>query len=293
MVTPLGAGTVQNQVPAWDGTNLDWVAGLIGISTGSVLYALASGAIGAEATLAISRGGTNQSAFTLGYLPYFDNTRLVNSPVFTDGANVGIGTASPWTNLDVLGKVNIGNQLSFADPSTYLQMGVSAGTSISFTIWQGGTAAIAFGCLANDSNVYIANLYNGVFGTAAYLMSITPAGKVGIGTKSPVSPLTVAGPIALQAPNTQTGSTYSQVATDWSIIINYAGTHTITLLAASSYSGQTLLIKTITAHTVVSASSDVVPLAGGSADTAILAATAGKWALLQSDGSNWVIMAGN
>ncbi|WP_176479108.1 hypothetical protein [Mesorhizobium sp. WSM3860] len=50
------------------------------------------------------------------------------------------------------------------------------------------------------------------------------------------------------------------------------------------------MIKTIQAQTVVSASSNVVPLAGGAAGTAILAATARKWATLVSDGTNWVIM---
>ena len=53
------------------------------------------------------------------------------------------------------------------------------------------------------------------------------------------------------------------------------------------------MIKTIQAQTVVSASSNVVPLVGGAAGTAILAATAGKWATLVSDGTNWVIMQGN
>ena len=44
------------------------------------------------------------------------------------------------------------------------------------------------------------------------------------------------------------------------------------------------------AFTVVSASSNVVPLTGGAAGTAILAATAGKWCTLVSDGTNWITM---
>ena len=62
--------------------------------------------------------------------------------------------------------------------------------------------------------------------------------------------------------------------------------------AASSFPGREIYIKTIQAQTVVSASSNVVPLAGGAAATAILAATAGKWALLVSNGTNWEVMAG-
>lgn len=85
----------------------------------------------------------------------------------------------------------------------------------------------------------------------------------------------------------------SGASKDSSIIFNGAGSLTITLPTASSFSGRILRIKTIAAQTVVSATSNVVPLAGGAAGTAILAATAGKWADLQSDGSNWIIMASN
>lgn len=67
----------------------------------------------------------------------------------------------------------------------------------------------------------------------------------------------------------------------------------VTLGAASDYTGRSVWIKTIQAQAVNSASSNVVPLAGGAAGTAILTGTAGKWARLKSDGNNWVIMAGN
>lgn len=92
------------------------------------------------------------------------------------------------------------------------------------------------------------------------------------------------------APVTVTGATYTMLATDSSIIINYAGTCTVTLLNAVTYPGRILYIKTVTAHTVNSAGSNVVPVASTSASTAILAGTAGKWAMLQSDGTNWVTM---
>jgi hypothetical protein len=78
---------------------------------------------------------------------------------------------------------------------------------------------------------------------------------------------------------------------DQSLIANFAGTVTLTLPGASSFPGRAIRVRTITANTVISATSNVVPVAGGSAGTAILAATAGKWADLQSDGTNWQIMA--
>lgn len=94
------------------------------------------------------------------------------------------------------------------------------------------------------------------------------------------------------APNTKTAN-YTHLITDSSLIFNGSGSITLTLLAAASYPGKELWVKNIAAFTVVSASSNVVPQAGGAASTAILAATAGKWALLKSDGTNWQIMASN
>lgn len=63
------------------------------------------------------------------------------------------------------------------------------------------------------------------------------------------------------------------------------------LVPAASFIGRVVVIKTIAAYTVVSASSNVVPINSATAGNAILAATAGKWAEMVSDGSNWIIMA--
>ena len=92
---------------------------------------------------------------------------------------------------------------------------------------------------------------------------------------------------------TQTAASYTVINSDYHLIANRAGTVTYTLPNAATYIGRELVLRTITANTVVSAASDVVPLAGGAAGTAILAATAGKWALLVSDGTNWQVMTGN
>jgi hypothetical protein len=67
----------------------------------------------------------------------------------------------------------------------------------------------------------------------------------------------------------------------------------VTLPAAASWPGRRIVIKTIQAQAVNSASSNVVPRAGGAAGTAIVTNTAGNWAELVSDGTNWVIMAGS
>lgn len=92
------------------------------------------------------------------------------------------------------------------------------------------------------------------------------------------------------APVTKTGNFTVADTENWIIVNNSGGSTTVTLPAASSYTGREIMIKTTQAQTVVSASSNVIPLAGGAAGTAILAATAGRWATLVSNGTSWVIM---
>lgn len=88
-----------------------------------------------------------------------------------------------------------------------------------------------------------------------------------------------------------TAATYTVLSTDTTIIANRAGTVTITLPTVAS--GRRMRFVTIQNQTVVSASSNVVPLAGGAAGTSILAGTAGKWVDIETDGSNWIITASN
>lgn len=88
-------------------------------------------------------------------------------------------------------------------------------------------------------------------------------------------------------------STYTVGATDAWIICDYAGTVTLTLPSAASYPGREIMVKTIRAQSVVSASSNVAPIDSNTAGTAILAATAGKWATLVSTGLQWIIMQSN
>ena len=98
------------------------------------------------------------------------------------------------------------------------------------------------------------------------------------------------GTISTSAPVTVT-SNYSVVSTDSWIINNKTGSSlTLTLPTASTNTGRALNIQTYQAQTVISASSNVVPQAGGSAGTAILSASAGDWACLVSNGTNWVMM---
>ena len=76
----------------------------------------------------------------------------------------------------------------------------------------------------------------------------------------------------------------------WYINNKSGSTCTVTLPAASSWTGRTLTFKNMQAQTLVSASSNVVPIDSTVAGTSILLAVVGNWATMVSDGTNWIIM---
>jgi hypothetical protein len=91
------------------------------------------------------------------------------------------------------------------------------------------------------------------------------------------------------APATKTADFTVADNETWLINNKSGSTCTATLPSASSYTGRVLHFQNYQAQTLVSASSNVVPLAGGSATTAILQAVAGANATLVSDGTNWIM----
>ncbi len=161
------------------------------------------------------------------------------------------------------------NQYGFYVDSTL------TGATNDYGFYGGITAA------ANMWNLYMA-------GTAQNAL----AGKTRVGsTVAPVNTVDITGSFGRGAPVTTTDATYTVLDTDNWIIANRAGTVTVTLPAAASWTGRELMFRTIQAQTVVSNASNVIPRIGGSAGTAILPATDGAWATLVSNGTAWEIMA--
>ena len=94
---------------------------------------------------------------------------------------------------------------------------------------------------------------------------------------------------APSAPVTKTAD-FTVAATDVWLINNKSGsTCTVTLPTASANSGRVLYFQNYQVRALVSASSNVVPLAGGAAGTSILLASSGDSATLVSDGTNWLM----
>ena len=95
---------------------------------------------------------------------------------------------------------------------------------------------------------------------------------------------------ASSAPVTKTADFTVADNETWLINNKSGSTCTVTLPAASSWTGRTLTFKNMQAQTLVSASSNVVPIDSTVAGTSILLAVVGNWATMVSDGTNWVIM---
>lgn len=161
-------------------------------------------------------------------------------------------------------------------PNIKVQIGTvinaGSGGSGSFFVKIGSSSTLG----GTDSNVQFGSLvtndlmqYNGTYWT-----NVTPASVI-------------AG--AGGAPVTKTAN-FSVAAGETWLINNKSGSScTVTLPAATSYTGRVLYFQNYQAQTLVSASSNVVPLVGGAAGTAILAAVAGETCTLVSDGSNWIM----
>jgi hypothetical protein len=94
---------------------------------------------------------------------------------------------------------------------------------------------------------------------------------------------------SVSAPVTKTAD-FTVAATELWLINNKSGsTCTVTLPTPSTNTGRVLYFQNYQVRALVSASSNVVPLAGGAAGTSILLASSGDSATLVSDGTNWLM----
>jgi hypothetical protein len=130
-----------------------------------------------------------------------------------------------------------------------------------------------------DSNVQFGTLANGdliQYSTSlGYWTNVTTASVLATASGAPV---------------TKTANFTVANGETWLINNKSGSTCTVTLPTPSTNTGRTLTFKNMQAQTLVSASSNVVPLDSTSAGTAILLDVIGNWATLVSDGTNWVIM---
>ena len=204
-----------------------------------------------------------------GVIKFGTGTGVTERMRIDSSGNVGIGK-TPTNKLDILAASNTG-------------ISISNGTMTGIFANSADTSIVVGTQTSHPINFYINNLPVAILNTG---------GNFGIGSLSPVNKLEITGSFGRGAPVTKVADFTLADTENW-IIVNKGSAGTATLPAASSWTGREFTIKVITAHTVVSASSNVVPRNSTTAGTAILAAAAGNWATLVSNGTNWVAMCGS
>ena len=201
-------------------------------------------------------------------------------PIASGGTN---NNATPTAGAVAYGT---GTAYNFTAAGSAGQVLTSAGASV--PTWSTPTTGTV-----TTVSVVSANGFTGTVATATTTPAITLTTSItGVlkGNGTAISAAVVnTDYFAPSAPVTKTAD-FTVAATDVWLINNKTGsTCTATLPAASSWSGRVLRFLNYQAQTVVSASSNVVPLTGGSAATSILLASTGDSVTLVSDGTNWLM----
>lgn len=227
----------------------------LGGSPTSALLNAASLTLGWSGQLGISRGGTNTSTAPSAYGVVYGNSGGTAYTSLTNGTTGQVLTAN------------------------------TSGAPTWVTPASGGSVT--------SVSVASANGFAGTVATATTTPAITLTTSITGVLKGNATAISAAVAntdyFAPSAPVTKTAD-FTVAATDVWLINNKSGsTCTATLPAASSWTGRVLRFLNYQIQTLVSASSNVVPLTGGAAGTSILLASSGDSTTLVSDGTNWLM----
>jgi hypothetical protein len=232
----------------------------------------------------------NGTGYTLNTLGIGAGISVTNGLGTITVANTGVLSNIAGTGISVsgaTGNVTISNTgvLSVSGGTT----GLTPATATAGAVTLAGRLAIANG----GTNATATPTAGGIaYGTGtAYAFSLAGTSgqmltSAGAGTPTWTTPVVN----TVSAPVTKTANFTVAVGEAWLINNKSGSTCTVTLPTASAWIGRQLIFKNMQAQTLVSASSNVVPLDSTSAGTAILLDVVGNWATMVSDGTNWVIM---
>jgi hypothetical protein len=290
----------------------------ITIATSTTNPITTSGTFTLGGTLVAVNGGTGLSSYAVGDILFASTTTALSrlADVATGNALIsgGVGVAPSYGKIGltthVSGTLPVANggtgQTSYTNGqllignstgNTLTKATLTAGTNISITDGAGSitiNATDAFSGTVTTVSVVSANGFAGTVANATTTPAITLTTTVtgvlkGNGTAISAATKDV-DYFAPSPPVTQTADFTVGVNENWVINNKTGSTCTVTLPAAASYSGRCITFQNYQDQSLVSASSNVVPRAGGAAGTAILDAVSGNWATLVSNGTNWVIM---
>ena len=298
--TFLGIGTALQVLKVNAGaTAPEWVSGAalsktddtnvtltLGGSPTTALLAATSLTLGWTGQLAVSRGGTGVST-----TPTNGQLLIGNGTGYTV-ANLTAGTGISVSNAS--GAITITNTSPSSGGTVTSASVVSAngfaGTVATATTTPAITLTTSItGLLYGNGTALAAATVSSPLSYSAGTLSIPVATSSANGYLSSTDWSTFNAKQPVAAPATKTAN-FSVGASEVWLINNKSGSScTVTLPTASSNTGRVLYFLNYQAQTLVSASSNVVPLAGGSAGTAILEAVAGANATLVSDGTSWIM----
>jgi hypothetical protein len=289
------SGTVTN-LTGTASININGTVGATTPNTGAFTTLSASGvatfSAGTAALPAITTTGDTNTGI---YFPAADTIAFTEGGVeamrINASGNVGVGvTPSAWFASSKVIQAGPGASIS-SRSNTIVEITSNAflNTSGSWTYQNTGEATLYAGAGGLHRWSIAPSGTAGTAITFTQALTLNTSGNLGVGTTTPVNKLQIVGSFGRGAPVTKTGNFTLADTENW-VICNGTGTITVTLPAASSWTGREFTIKTRAAFTVISSASNVVPIDTGTAGTAILPATAGAWATLVSDGTNWIIM---
>ena len=229
--------------------------------------------------LPVTSGGTG-----LGTIPTNGQLLIGNGTGYTLNT-LGVGAGISVTNG--LGTITVANTgvLSVSGGTT----GLTPATATAGAVTLAGRLAIANGGTNATATPTAGGIAYGTGTAYAFTLAGTSGQMLtsaGAGTPTWTTPVVN----TVSAPVTKTANFTVAVGEAWLINNKSGSTCTVTLPTASAWIGRQLIFKNMQAQTLVSASSNVVPLDSTSAGTAILLDVVGNWATMVSDGTNWIIM---
>ncbi len=169
-----------------------------GSYTGTVAYNLA---VDSSGNIIETAGGVVDGSGTTNYIPkWSDPNTLTNSIIYDSGTNVGIGTASPSSKLDVLGNISatriILNNALFTNVAQYETGAGTWGGGYNFNLNNGSPVHQLTGGLSgvwyNTGSIqWYVNDGQTANTVAPERMRLTSAGNLGINTSNPLYKLQV------------------------------------------------------------------------------------------------------
>jgi hypothetical protein len=214
--------------------------------------------------------------------PAITLTTSISGILYGNGTAVAATTVSAPLSYSA-GTLNIpvatasaNGYLSSTDWTTFNNKGSGTVTSV---------AALTLGTTGTDLSSTVANGTT----TPVITLNVPTASATNRGALSSTDWSTFNSKQPVFAPATKTAD-FTVAATEVWLINNKSGsTCTVTLPTPSTNSGRVLYFQNYQVQALVSASSNVVPLAGGAAATSILLASSGDSATLVSNGTNWLM----